>query len=197
MKRILLIITTLLAAALVVSVRYSAIQRNEHRRLLTNQEALLSRNHEYRVRDSLNAISVGILSMRADELRRGFDGLSGLVRDMDVKLKRVESLSQASIEGRYEVKAAVRDTVVIVAREMPASAQAVHFSDPHMELQGFILDSVFHGSILTRDTLTQVVHRIPRRFLFIKWGTKELRQEIVNSNPHSRITYSRIIRIDK
>ncbi len=195
MKRILLVTTILLATALVVSIRYSAAQREERHRLQTNQAALLRQNREYRVRDSLNAVSAGILSMRADELRRGFDGLSELVRDMDIKLKRVESLSQASVEGRYEIKAAVRDTVVVVARETPAFAQAVHFSDTHMELQGFILDSVFHGSVLTRDTLTQVVHRVPRRFLFIKWGTKELRQEIVSSNPHSRITYSRSIRI--
>ena len=47
------------------------------------------------------------------------------------------------------------------------------------------------------DTLRQVVHRIPRRFLFIRWGTKALRQEIVPSNPHTRIVYSEYVKIER
>lgn len=51
--------------------------------------------------------------------------------------------------------------------------------------------------IESRDTLRQIVHRIPRRFLFIRWGTKALRQEIISSNPHTRIVYSEYIRIER
>lgn len=40
------------------------------------------------------------------------------------------------------------------------------------------------------DTLHQVVHRVPRRFLFFRWGTKALRQEIHSSNPSTRIIYT-------
>ena len=47
------------------------------------------------------------------------------------------------------------------------------------------------------DTLRQVVHRIPRRFLFIRWGTKALRQEIVPSNPHTRIVYSDYVKFER
>ena len=45
--------------------------------------------------------------------------------------------------------------------------------------------------------LRQVVHRIPRRFLFIRWGTKALRQEIVSSNPHTRIVYSDYVKFER
>ena len=47
------------------------------------------------------------------------------------------------------------------------------------------------------DTLRQVVHRVPRRFLFIRWGTKALRQEIVSSNPHTRIVYSDYVKFER
>ena len=47
------------------------------------------------------------------------------------------------------------------------------------------------------DTLRQVVHRVPRRFLFIRWGTKALRQQIVSSNPHTRIVYTEYVRIER
>ncbi len=61
--------------------------------------------------------------------------------------------------------------------------------------------AVTADSVLCRvestDTLRQVVHRIPRRFLFIRWGTKALRQEIVPSNPHTRIVYSEYVKIER
>ena len=47
------------------------------------------------------------------------------------------------------------------------------------------------------DTLRQVVHRVPRRFLFIRFGTKAVRQEIVSSNPHTRIVYAEYVRFAK
>ena len=47
------------------------------------------------------------------------------------------------------------------------------------------------------DTLRQAVHRIPRRFLFIRWGTKALRQEIVSTNPHTRIVYAEYVKIER
>jgi len=52
-------------------------------------------------------------------------------------------------------------------------------------------------SLVSRDTLYQVVHRVPRRFLFIRWGTKGIRQEMVNCNPHAEITYSQYIELVK
>ena len=47
------------------------------------------------------------------------------------------------------------------------------------------------------DTLRQIVHRVPRRFLFIKFGTKALRQEIVSTNPHSKIVFTEYIKIER
>ena len=43
----------------------------------------------------------------------------------------------------------------------------------------------------------QVIHRIPRRFLFIRWGTKALRQEIVSTNPHTRIVHAEYVKIER
>ena len=44
------------------------------------------------------------------------------------------------------------------------------------------------ADIETFDTITAIVHRIPRKFLFFRFGTKEIRQEVVCANPHTRIT---------
>lgn len=204
MRKIFLILILSLSLALFISLWYGARQREEWARLEVNQRTLLEDSRRYRVRDSLNAATVGVLTLRADEFRRHFGELNALVRDMKVKLRRVESLSQNSLESRYDISAPVRDTVIASAQLSPASpsqlssqisAQAISYHDAYMNLNGVIVDSVFRGTVITYDTLTQVVHRVPRRLWFIRWGTRELRQEIVSSNPHTQITYSRSIKL--
>lgn len=37
--------------------------------------------------------------------------------------------------------------------------------------------------------------RVSQRFLFIRWGTKAIRQEVVSSNPHTRIVYTDYIKL--
>ncbi|MDR2886333.1 MAG: hypothetical protein LBU95_06100 [Rikenellaceae bacterium] len=217
MKR--LAIYALLGLALWGSVRY-AVQahrecgslRTEHNALLSGRAALFEELQTYRVRDSLQAASVRALTLRAQELERHMAPLAALVRDMGVKLRRAEAVSQTGTHTQYTIVAPIRDTIINITKinaEMernavpkPATdtlrhAQTVHYRDAWLTIDGVIANGVLRGEVLSRDTLTQVVHRIPRRFLFIRWGTKELRQEIVCANPHSRITYSRYIRVQK
>ena len=47
------------------------------------------------------------------------------------------------------------------------------------------------------DTLHQILHRVPRRLLFIRWGTKGVRQEIRSSNPHTRLVYADYVVIER
>ena len=46
-------------------------------------------------------------------------------------------------------------------------------------------------------SLFQVVHRVPKQWLFFRWGTKAIRQEVVSSNPHTKIVYSEYIELKK
>jgi hypothetical protein len=48
-----------------------------------------------------------------------------------------------------------------------------------------------------RDTIYQVVHRVPRRFLFFRFGTKAIRQDVWTSNPNSEIVYTEYIELEK
>ena len=74
-----------------------------------------------------------------------------------------------------------------------------HFTwcDPWVKVRGVICRDSIHCEIHSTDTLTQIVHRVPRRFLFFRWGTKAIRQEITSSNPHTRIVYSEYIRLKR
>ena len=73
---------------------------------------------------------------------------------------------------------------------------AIKWKDPWVNVDGIIKpDSTVDLSIQSVDTLFQVVHRVPKKFLFIRYGTKAIRQEITSSNPHTKIVYSEYIEL--
>lgn len=185
-----------LFAALAFSMYRGANLRYKANRLESNQEALMEGVRQYKVRDSLSAASVRVLEVERDELRRSFADMAALAEDAQIKLRRVESLAQASVNLEHQFTTPARDTL-FVRDSVLVSAIALYHRTPHIELLGMIEQGEFAGTIRTFDTLTQIVHRVPRKFLFIRYGTKELRQEVISSNPDATIEYARYLKVKR
>lgn len=168
-------------------------QREETARLVANQRTLLEKVEFYRVGDSLSAAGVERLLLTTHEFERHFADLRATVADLRIRLGRLQSVAAAATEARYEVKAVLRDSLVL--RDSVALLKCLEVHTPYLDVAGCMDGKRFEGTILSRDTLVQVIHRIPHRFWFIRWGTKAIRQEIVSRNPHSRITYSEYIEL--
>ena len=66
-----------------------------------------------------------------------------------------------------------------------------------MQVEGAIRGEEVECKIESVDTLHQIVHRVPHRFWFIRYGTKAIRQEVVSSTPHTRIVYTEYIELPK
>lgn len=189
---ILTIAVVALGSALSLSADYGIKKNADCKRLESNQYALTDQIETFRIRDSLNGASIRSLTLREDEFKSHFASLNALVRELGIKVKHIENISENSTKSEYRIDTEVRQSVI-----SDRSVQTIDYRDPYLSLSGAISEGRFRGNIECRDTLTQIVHRIPRKFLFIRWGTKELRQQIVSSNPHTQITYSRNIRITK
>jgi len=71
----------------------------------------------------------------------------------------------------------------------------INYQDPYLTFSGSITGKQFSGLIQSRDTIVQVIRRVPRRFWFIRWGTKAIRQEVISKNPYSRIAYTEYIEL--
>ena len=122
---------------------------------------------------------------------------------------RVEAAATLATATEIDVQVPLHDT--IVQRDFAAVcdsgrlAAAVRFDtvrsfrwrDPWVTVEGRIRGDSADCRVESVDTLRQVVHRVPRRFLFIRFGTKAVRQEIVSSNPHTRIVYAEYVRFAK
>lgn len=170
-------------------------QRQENNRLSSNQAALFQDISYYRTRDSLSAAGVEKLTLTKKELEQNCEALARDIKDLKIKLKRVQSVSQASIETEHIIHTVVRDSLIV--RDRVDTLQCIDYHDNYLTLSGCIEHNHFSGHIMSRDTLLQVIHRVPHRWWFIKWGTKAVRQEIVSKNPHTHVVYSRYIELKR
>jgi len=170
--------------------------KDENHRLSNNQEALLEAGLYYRTKDSLSVASVQSLTLTKNELEQNFTDISKLCDDLRIKVKRLQSASTTVSSTTIELVAPIRDTTIITHDGQPSIvAQTFRWRDTWTSIEGLIYDKEVACKIRSVDTLRQIVHRIPRKFLFIKYGTKAIRQEIRSSNPHSTIVYSEYIEI--
>ena len=204
MKKYLILYALLTTAALVVTLRH---YRGETQRLRQNQEALASDLVRYRTRAGKEAAAAEVLRLRCAEFERLRAEDAEEIRRLGIRIRRVESTTSLSTASQTDLRVPLRDSPVVrrdssgplcpTGRPQLDTLRTFRWNDPWTSVEGIIR----HDSVLCRirsiDTLRQVVHRIPHRFLFIRWGTKALRQEIVSSNPHTRIVYAEYIRIER
>lgn len=191
MRRFVVVLILVLIACLLTLTALLKRERAERGRLSDNQRTLLSDVEFYRTRDSLSAAGVERLQFTNREFERHCGTLKKEVEALQVKVGRLQSVAQTGVKTEYIVQTVVRDSI----RGHADTLRCLSFSNSYLEMDGCLHGAQFTGHIATCDTLIQVVHRVPRRFWFIRWGTKAIRQEIVSKNPYSRITYSRYIEI--
>ena len=194
MKKFIFIAFAVLIGAIIILSNFLKKEKAENKRLNGNQKSLLEGVETYRFRDSLSAISVERLLLTKKEYERNFEDQKKIIDDLKIKVKRLQSVSETGTVIKYDIKTQIRDSIVM--RDSLTVLKCIELHTPYLDVSGCIEDETFSGSIITRDTLFQVIHRVPYRFWFIKWGTKAIRQEIVSKNPNSRISYNKYIEIN-
>lgn len=195
MKKYLILALCVLAAVCMALTGEVRNLRTERQRLASNQEALMADVEYYMTKAGNSAASVQALTLTKSELEKQCEGLKQTVKGLGIKLKRVQAAAQAATRTQIKVETVVRDSIVYrdTAR---VRLQAVKWQDAWVSVSGLIApDRTAKLDIISVDTLTQVIHRVPKKWWFFRWGTKAIRQEIVSSNPHTRIVYSKYIDI--
>ena len=197
MKKILLIYCVVATVAAVAGGKFLI---GENRRLKNNQSSLSQEVLHYRTRLGQEAASVQALRLRCSEFETLRADDTERIRQLGIRLRRLETAGKSVTRADIEARAPLRDTIVVRLRDsLPVydTARRFRWEDAWVTVEGVVRDDSVLCRVRSIDTLRQVVHRIPRRFLFIRWGTKALRQEIVSSNPHTRIIYTEYVQIER
>lgn len=83
------------------------------------------------------------------------------------------------------------------SRVADEGTKVFRWHDTWVTVEGSVTADSVRCRVESIDTLRQVVYRVPRRFLFFRWGTKAIRQEISSSNPHTRIIWTEYVKFEK
>lgn len=165
-------------------------------RLRGNQESLMQEVRLYENKLGESVASVGSLRLTKDELEKNYKAVCEEARALGVKVKRLERVSQSTTTLTIDTVAVVRDS--IVWRDRPDTVQAFAWRDPPWAIVNGVIDSGRVSlNIQTTDSLVQIVHRVPKKFLFFRFGTKAIRQEVVSKNPYARVVYTEYIELTK
>jgi hypothetical protein len=183
-------------SALVTSVKSCRSIQQEKDRIGANQRALLEKVTLYRTKDSLSAASVEKLTLTKKELEQYNGELAQTIKDLGIKIKRLESASSTTIKTEVDITTPIVEDIIIEDLK-PIPVQRFNWSDSWVAVSGIIRDKQVNCNVQSIDTLIQVVHRVPKKFWFIKWGTKAIRQEIMSKNPHTQIIYTEYIELKK
>lgn len=139
------------------------------------------------IRDSIPVADQAVIEASTRELKRQHLVDEQLIKDLQLKLARLDAVQTTSTETSDSVKASV---------VVDHNFSVFSYSDRWADLRLTAKDSTFYYNI--RDSLETIVYReYKHRFLWWRWGTKGYRLKIVNFNPHTRITYNQYIRVDK
>jgi hypothetical protein len=172
--------------------------KQESDRLSQNQTALLADIQFYKTKAGNNAAKIQRLELNRSEFERLCVDLKEQVKELGVKNRYLRGVIVAGTKTEVDVKAAVRDSVTYIDGNRSDTLRCVDFSDGYVSLSGCIRgDSVFNAHIENVDTLSLVGHRVPKRFLFFRWGTKAVELDIVSKNPHTHLTYGRYVELKK
>lgn len=207
----LVLVPLLLVLALMECSKY----RRESERLGRNQDILLHNGEVEigRTQDGRATASSNTLLLSASELGRLDDSLLAVTqRKLKINDNRVVAAARAASSMDVRMSAPIEkiqekgfgtnittDSTCISSNPggVLPSVQHVSWSDPWVRLDGFISGDTLHAKVESRDTLQMIVHRVPKRFLFFRFGTKAVRMEVVSQNPHTSLSYPRLIVIEK
>lgn len=169
-------------------------ERHERIRHEANEKSLIEGMKAYQSKDSLNAATIQALTFSNSEFKRYNQDLTKTVENLNLKVKNLQSASQTGTETNYKVKIQVKDSLIYLAGRID-TLKCVDFSDNWLTVSGCVKKGQFSGIIQSRDTIETFISRVPHRFLFFRYGTKAIRQDVVSKNPHSKIVFTKYIEL--
>ena len=164
----------------------------DNRRLRNNQHALQQGITFYRTKANNYAASVEALSLELDEFRHLHASDTKTIRQLKIRLRDIESFARSIISTTIRDTLILRDTIIHSQPLLHAST-----TDPHNTISATLQSDTLTLSLSSIDTLHQIIHRVPRRFWFIRYGTKAIRQEVWSSNPNTQLIYTEYIELPR
>ena len=188
MKALDLIITGVLCVWIAFLVFANEKLKTENGILQTNVSTLLTGEEQYKVNDSLQAATIANLELSLSEYRRYRAEDKKLLESLKIDNNRLKGIIKSQTESFYEQTTLLRDSVKMLLSpdsvEIPVNIKTAQFADEWHSLNVKIQGDSLNYRLRTKESLLITNHVVPKRFLFFKFGCREVRTEVVSKNPY-------------
>ena len=193
-----ILIVVILVGIIVVLHEMYKRELTERRRTDNNQIALLEGMKRYKTKDSLNVVSIQTITQKKNEFEKYNADLSETVNKLNLKVKRLQSVTSVATSTEIEFKTVLKDSLIYLpGKDSLIEMQCLEYKNAYVDFSGCFVQDTFNASIIIPDTLIHIAHRVPKNIWFIKFGTKSINLEILSKNPYTKIAYAKNIQFQK
>lgn len=199
----LAVATVVVAAIVALVVQHGKIKhlRAERDTYQTNMQVLMEDVRRYQTKDSLNVATIGVLELKLSEFKKYRAEDAELIKSLKVKNRDLEAVTTAQMQTISELRAELKDSIVYLPGDtVERVVKCIEYRDRYLDVVGCIIDNVFSGEIVSRDSLTIVNTVQYKRFWGFLWKTKKVKNrqiDVVSKNPHTQIMGVEYIEIEK
>lgn len=178
--------------AAIIALTYSDKERRELKTDLDRQTqniSALTYTYEYdKIDDSTTIMKHEALQAKYDELEKLHIADTRLIRQLRLRLKDTEAI--------HTMAQTTTDTIYLQASASADSDSIYTYQDKWISIKVDIPSR--QCQYAAYDSLTTIVSRTYKhKFLWLRWGTKGYQVQIVNHNPHSKVSYSKYVKVEK
>lgn len=199
----LAVAAVVVAAIVALVVQHGKIKhlRAERDTYRTNTQVLMEDVRRYQTKDSLNVATIGVLELKLSEFKKYRAEDAELIKSLKVKNRDLEAVTTAQMQTISELRAELKDSIVYLPGDtVERVVKCIEYRDRYLDVVGCIIDSVFSGEVVSRDSLTIVNTVQYKRFWGFLWKTKKVKNrqiDVVSKNPHTQIMGVEYIEIEK
>lgn len=155
-----------------------------------NVETLFTSVESYKVQDSLQAATIGDLQLTLKQYKQFRAEDAQLISCLKLDNKRLQGVVTTQTESYYQHTAILRDSVKMLITKIPDSikvpiiVKTANFADAWHSLNIVIDGDSLNYRLRTKESLIITNHVVPKKFLWFKFGCKEVRTDVVSKNPY-------------
>lgn len=170
--------------------------KNDNERLSINQNSLLSDIKTYKSKNGDYVSQITQLTLSRDEFKNACNKQKELINNLNLKIKNIDAVTSTGTKTEIIAKTVIKDSIIYVDNKID-TLKHFNWNDRWTIINGTINKDTVECTYTSVDTLNIVAVKIPKKFLFFKFGCKYIEIHTTNSNPHTKITYSSSIKLKK
>jgi hypothetical protein len=155
---------------------------------LNNVNSLMLTVAEYQTEDSLHAATVGQLQLSLEQYKELRAEDAKIIESLKVDKNRLQEVITTQTESYYKHTAQLRDSIKWITRDsiqIPITIKTAKREDAWHTINIEVYQDSVYYQLRTRESLIITNHVVPKKFLWFKFGCKEVRTDVVSKNPYT------------